>query len=769
MKYLNLVCFLFILSLLGACIPEARKKCNDDQVLVNGLCEPKIPNPDPDQNLDCGVILNHQEESRIMYQSSSVGSTNSCLEEVQERSCENGQLSAWSGSFQFASCSNERVRYAASSVAAGSACQAEVQKQICQNGICGAWSPNNFGYTGCQVQGYLSCGNVPHNGTESRVAYSSSSVAYGQVCVQQNQTRTCNNGSWSNWSGTYQALSCSVQAAASCGSTPHNGIESRVAYSTSSVAYGQSCAQQNQTRTCNNGSWSSWSGSYQYLSCSVQGAASCGSVPHNGTESRVAYSAASVPYGQLCSAIGQNQTRTCDNGSWSNWSGSYQYLSCSVQSAASCGSVPHNGTESRIAYSAASVAYGQLCSAIGQNQTRTCNNGTWSSWSGTYQYLSCSVQGAASCGDVPNNGTESRVAYSAASVPYGQLCSAIGQNQTRTCNNGTWSSWSGTYQYLSCSVQGAASCGDVPNNGTESRVAYSAASVPYGQLCSAIGQNQTRTCNNGTWSSWSGTYQYLSCSVQGAASCGDVPNNGTESRVAYSAASVPYGQLCSAIGQNQTRTCNNGTWSSWSGTYQYLSCSVQAAASCGSIASGGYEIRTMYQAAAVSESQNCVSETQSRLCTNGQFGAWSGTYTQVKCVKSRLRYETGSVPAGSSCSSETQRMTCENAVCGVWVPNNYTFTACSVAQGDGCSQVSFAWNPNDESILRGYKIHQGTASMLFDKHYDVGLPNPINNEVSATVVDDFAFGETYYFTATAYGLDQLESGYSNQVSWTCLD
>jgi len=647
MKYLNLVCFLFILSLLGACIPEARKKCNDDQVLVNGLCEPKIPNPDPDQNLDCGVILNHQEESRIMYQSSSVGSTNSCLEEVQERSCENGQLSAWSGSFQFASCSNERVRYAASSVAAGSACQAEVQKQICQNGICGAWSPNNFGYTGCQVQGYLSCGNVPHNGTESRVAYSSSSVAYGQVCVQQNQTRTCNNGSWSNWSGTYQALSCSVQAAASCGSTPHNGIESRVAYSTSSVAYGQSCAQQNQTRTCNNGSWSSWSGSYQYLSCSVQGAASCGSVPHNGTESRVAYSAASVPYGQLCSAIGQNQTRTCDNGSWSNWSGSYQYLSCSVQSAASCGSVPHNGTESRIAYSAASVAYGQLCSAIGQNQTRT--------------------------------------------------------------------------------------------------------------------------CNNGTWSSWSGTYQYLSCSVQGAASCGDVPNNGTESRVAYSAASVPYGQLCSAIGQNQTRTCNNGTWSSWSGTYQYLSCSVQAAASCGSIASGGYEIRTMYQAAAVSESQNCVSETQSRLCTNGQFGAWSGTYTQVKCVKSRLRYETGSVPAGSSCSSETQRMTCENAVCGVWVPNNYTFTACSVAQGDGCSQVSFAWNPNDESILRGYKIHQGTASMLFDKHYDVGLPNPINNEVSATVVDDFAFGETYYFTATAYGLDQLESGYSNQVSWTCLD
>jgi len=375
-KYFNLVYLLFILSLLGACIPEARKKCTDDQVLVNGICEPKIPNPDPDQNLDCGALLNHQEETRIMYQNSSVGSSDSCLEEVQKRSCENGQLSTWSGSFQFASCSNERVRYAASSVAAGLACQTEVQRQICQNGICGTWSPNNFGYTSCQVQGYASCGNIPHNGTESRIA-------------------------------------------------------------------------------------------------------------------------------------------------------------------------------------------------------------------------------------------------------------------------------------------------------------YSAASVPYGQLCSAIGQNQTRTCNNGSWSSWSGSYQYLSCSVQGAASCGSVPHNGTESRVAYSAASVAYGQLCSAIGQNQTRTCNNGSWSSWSGSYQYLSCSVQGAASCGSIASGGYEIRTMYQAAVASESQSCVSETQNRLCTNGQFSAWSGSYTQTECVISRIRYESATAINGM-CNEETQQMICSSGVCGVWNPNRYTNSSCHV-------------------------------------------------------------------------------------------
>jgi len=315
----------------------------------------------------------------------------------------------------------------------------------------------------------------------------------------------------------------------------------------------------------------------------------------------------------------------------------------------------------------------------------------------------------------------------------------------------------------------AQSCGDIPSGGTESQVAYSASSVLYGQTCASIQETQIRTCNDGTWSAWSGTYQYLTCTVQAPLSCGSVPHEGTESRIAYSASSVAYDQLCSSISQTQIRTCDNGVWSAWSGTYQYLTCTVQAPLSCGSVASGEYEFRTMYQSAAVTESQNCISEIQNRKCVDGVFSAWSGTYAQVKCVKSRVRYETSSVPAGSTCSPEIQQMTCENALCGVWVPNNYTFTACTVAQGNGCAQVSFSWNPNKETILRGYRIYQGTASMLFDKNYDVGLPDPVNNLIIATITDDFAFGETYYFTATAYGGEQVESDYSNQISWTCLE
>jgi len=170
--------------------------------------------------------------------------------------------------------------------------------------------------------------------------------------------------------------------------------------------------------------------------------------------------------------------------------------------------------------------------------------------------------------------------------------------------------------------------------------------------------------------------------IQPKLSCGSVPHNGTESRIAYSASSVAYGQSCSSIQQTQTRVCNDGVWSAWSGSYQYLTCRVQAALACGTIASGAFELRTMYQAAAVSEGSNCVSEIQNRQCTNGQFSSWSGTYTQPKCVVSRVRFESALVPNSAVCNPETQTMTCEGGICGVWSPNNYTYATCSLQPSD---------------------------------------------------------------------------------------
>ncbi|OFZ46915.1 MAG: hypothetical protein A2381_03715 [Bdellovibrionales bacterium RIFOXYB1_FULL_37_110] len=166
-------------------------------------------------------------------------------------------------------------------------------------------------------------------------------------------------------------------------------------------------------------------------------------------------------------------------------------------------------------------------------------------------------------------------------------------------------------------------------------------------------------------------------------SCGVTPHNGTESRIAYSVSSVPAGQSCSSYQQTQTKICNNGIWSVWSGNYTYLSCIVQPALGCGNIASGQFEMRTRYQSANVSENSVCVSEIQNRQCVNGQLGAWSGSYAHSSCVVSRIRYESAAVSSGATCKQQTQLMTCENGVCGVWVPSNYTFSNCSIEGNDG--------------------------------------------------------------------------------------
>ena len=105
---------------------------------------------------------------------------------------------------------------------------------------------------------------------------------------------------------------------------------------------------------------------------------------------------------------------------------------------------------------------------------------------------------------------------------------------------------------------------------------------------------------------------------------------------------------------------------------------LQPKLSCNNIASGAFEMRSMYQAATVSEENTCVSQIQNRLCTNGQFGSWSGTYTQSKCTVSRVRFENNTVNAGATCKSQTQVMTCENAVCALCIPNNYTNISCHV-------------------------------------------------------------------------------------------
>lgn len=51
-------------------------------------------------------------------------------------------------------------------------------------------------------------GTVAHGGFDSRVRYQTSSVPYGSTCVSETQTRTCTDGQWSLFDGTYTEPTC---------------------------------------------------------------------------------------------------------------------------------------------------------------------------------------------------------------------------------------------------------------------------------------------------------------------------------------------------------------------------------------------------------------------------------------------------------------------------------------------------------------------------------------------------------------------------------
>lgn len=112
---------------------------------------------------------------------------------------------------QVAPCSAEhetRVRFASAAVPAGESCLPEEQQRTCQDGVWSGWS-GSFAAAQCEVSS-RPCDNASHGAQEQRVAYRASWVSAGEVCVSQTQQRRCENGVWSAWDGTFEATWCVV-------------------------------------------------------------------------------------------------------------------------------------------------------------------------------------------------------------------------------------------------------------------------------------------------------------------------------------------------------------------------------------------------------------------------------------------------------------------------------------------------------------------------------------------------------------------------------
>lgn len=81
--------------------------------------------------------------------------------------------------------------------------------------------------------------------------------------------------------------------------------------------------------------------------------------------------------------------------------------------------------------------------------------------------------------------------------------------------------------------------------------------------------------------------------------------------------------------------------------------------------------------------------------------------------------------------------------------------------------VQLAWDPSPDSWVTGYRLYCATNS--FYGTNDVGMIRAIDVGTNlTTTVYNFQSG-TYYFVATAYTTNGLESLPSNEVSWTATN
>jgi hypothetical protein len=296
-----------------------------------------------------------------------------------------------------------------------------------------------------------------------------------------------------------------------------------------------------QTRQCLNGRFTSWSNCTSEGSCTPISTQACGlgGTQLCGGDCRWAPCAGQRcdgPDTESCGKCGTH-TRTCNNGTWSEWSACSGQGECASSSTQACAG---NGTQTcdgmcRWGSCANRVCPGPDMQACGNCGTRrrTCDaaTGTWSDWSvcqgegvcAPNSTLSCSGGGSQTCGGSCQwTGCTGLTCDGAAA----ETCGNCGTRR-RTCDTrtGTWSDWSACGQEGSCNagavegcgMDGKRTCGTTCQWGT---CEDQKCSGPDKQDCGNCG-TQTRVCNNGIWSDWAECSNQGVCVVNSARACGD--------------------------------------------------------------------------------------------------------------------------------------------------------------------------------------------------------------------------------------------------------
>ena len=75
------------------------------------------------------------------------------------------------------------------------------------------------------------------------------------------------------------------------------------------------------------------------------------------------------------------------------------------------------------------------------------------------------------------------------------------------------------------------------------------------------------------------------------------------------------------------------------------------------------------------------------------------------------------------------------------------------------AEITLKWDANSEPDLAGYRVHYGVYSRSYSETADVG-------DATTCTISSLSAGETYYFAATAYDTEGLESEFSAEISVT---
>ena len=94
-------------------------------------------------------------------------------------------------------------------------------------------------------------------------------------------------------------------------------------------------------------------------------------------------------------------------------------------------------------------------------------------------------------------------------------------------------------------------------------------------------------------------------------------------------------------------------------------------------------------------------------------------------------------------------------LCNLSVTALYFIVSSTIAYA---GQVTLGWDQSTESGVVGYKIYYGTATRNYTQSIKITSPN-----ITTCTILNLSNGQTYYFTATTYNSDLVESDYSAEV------